>query len=56
MSIHVRDITKAFGSFKALDRVSLDVPDGTRRPGWGRPAGDADPKKKPARGPVFSLP
>jgi sulfate/thiosulfate transport system ATP-binding protein len=29
MSIHVRDITKAFGSFKALDRVSLDVPDGT---------------------------
>ena len=29
MSIHVRDITKSFGSFKALDRVSLDVPDGT---------------------------
>ena len=26
MSIHVRDITKSFGSFKALDDVSLDVP------------------------------
>ena len=29
MSIHAREITKSFGSFKALDRVSLDVPDGT---------------------------
>jgi len=29
MSIHVRDISKSFGAFKALDRVSLDVPDGT---------------------------
>ena len=29
MSIHVRDISKSFGSFKALDNVSLDVPDGT---------------------------
>jgi len=28
MSIHVRDISKSFGAFKALDRVSLDVPDG----------------------------
>ncbi|NBV45830.1 MAG: sulfate ABC transporter ATP-binding protein [Planctomycetia bacterium] len=28
MSIHVRDVSKAFGSFRALDRVSLDVPDG----------------------------
>lgn len=29
MSIHIRDISKSFGSFRALDRVSLDVPDGT---------------------------
>jgi sulfate transport system ATP-binding protein len=29
MSIHIRDISKSFGSFKALDAVSLDVPDGT---------------------------
>jgi sulfate transport system ATP-binding protein len=29
MSIHVREITKSFGSFRALDSVSLDVPDGT---------------------------
>jgi len=29
MSIHVREISKSFGSFKALDRVSLDVPEGT---------------------------
>jgi sulfate transport system ATP-binding protein len=29
MSIHIRDISKTFGSFKALDGVSLDVPDGT---------------------------
>ena len=29
MSIHVREITKSFGRFKALDRVSLEVPDGT---------------------------
>jgi sulfate transport system ATP-binding protein len=29
MSIHIRDITKSFGTFRALDRVSLDVPDGT---------------------------
>ncbi|MBU6221217.1 MAG: sulfate/molybdate ABC transporter ATP-binding protein [Planctomycetes bacterium] len=29
MSIHVRGISKSFGSFKALDRVSLDVPEGT---------------------------
>ncbi len=29
MSIHVREISKSFGSFRALDSVSLDVPDGT---------------------------
>jgi sulfate transport system ATP-binding protein len=29
MSIHIRDITKSFGSFRALDSVSLDVPEGT---------------------------
>jgi sulfate transport system ATP-binding protein len=29
MSIHVRGITKSFGSFKALDDVSLEVPEGT---------------------------
>ncbi|NCA10572.1 sulfate/molybdate ABC transporter ATP-binding protein [bacterium] len=29
MSIHVREISKSFGSFKALDRVSLEVPEGT---------------------------
>ena len=29
MSIHVRGISKSFGSFKALDRVSLEVPEGT---------------------------
>jgi multiple sugar transport system ATP-binding protein len=29
MSLSVRGITKSFGSFKALDRVSLDVPEGT---------------------------
>jgi sulfate/thiosulfate transport system ATP-binding protein len=29
MSIHVRDISKTFGTFRALDRVSLDVADGT---------------------------
>jgi len=29
MSIHVRGISKTFGSFKALDNVSLDVPEGT---------------------------
>jgi sulfate/thiosulfate transport system ATP-binding protein len=29
MSIHIRDVTKTFGSFTALDSVSLDVPDGT---------------------------
>ena len=29
MSIHVRGITKSFGSFKALDNVSLEVPEGT---------------------------
>jgi len=29
MSIHVRNIVKSFGSFRALDDVSLDVPDGT---------------------------
>ena len=29
MSIHVREISKSFGSFKALDEVSLDVPEGT---------------------------
>jgi sulfate transport system ATP-binding protein len=28
MSIEIRDVSKAFGSFKALDRVGLDVPDG----------------------------
>lgn len=28
MSIAVRDVTKKFGSFKALDQVSLDVPEG----------------------------
>ncbi|MFZ4733151.1 MAG: sulfate/molybdate ABC transporter ATP-binding protein [Pirellulales bacterium] len=28
MSIHVRDVSKSFGSFRALDRVSLEVPDG----------------------------
>jgi sulfate transport system ATP-binding protein len=28
MSIHVRDVSKSFGSFHALDRVSLEVPDG----------------------------
>jgi len=28
MSIHVRGISKSFGAFKALDGVSLDVPDG----------------------------
>jgi len=28
MGISLRDITKSFGTFKALDRVSLDVPDG----------------------------
>jgi sulfate transport system ATP-binding protein len=29
MSIHVRGITKSFGSFRALDDVSLEVPEGT---------------------------
>jgi sulfate transport system ATP-binding protein len=29
MSIHIRDVSKRFGSFVALDRVSLEVPDGT---------------------------
>ena len=29
MGISLRDITKSFGTFKALDRVSLDVPDGS---------------------------
>ena len=29
MSIHVRGISKSFGSFHALDRVSLEVPEGT---------------------------
>ncbi|NBW97509.1 MAG: sulfate ABC transporter ATP-binding protein [Planctomycetia bacterium] len=29
MSIYVRGITKSFGSFKALDDVSLEVPEGT---------------------------
>jgi sulfate transport system ATP-binding protein len=29
MSIHIRGISKAFGTFKALDNVSLDVPQGT---------------------------
>jgi sulfate transport system ATP-binding protein len=29
MSIQVRDVTKRFGDFTALDRVSLDVPSGT---------------------------
>ncbi|MBU6275375.1 MAG: sulfate/molybdate ABC transporter ATP-binding protein [Planctomycetes bacterium] len=28
MSIHVRDVSKAFGSFRALDRVSLEIADG----------------------------
>jgi sulfate transport system ATP-binding protein len=28
MSIIIRDISKSFGAFRALDRVSLDVPDG----------------------------
>jgi sulfate transport system ATP-binding protein len=28
MSISVRDVTKSFGSFLALDHVSLDIPDG----------------------------
>ena len=28
MSIHLRDVSKSFGSFQALSRVSLDVPDG----------------------------
>lgn len=28
MSIQVRNITKTFGAFAALDRVSLDIPDG----------------------------
>jgi sulfate transport system ATP-binding protein len=28
MSIHARSISKSFGSFRALDDVSLDVPDG----------------------------
>jgi sulfate transport system ATP-binding protein len=28
MSIHLKDITKRFGTFQALDGVSLDVPDG----------------------------
>jgi sulfate transport system ATP-binding protein len=28
MSIQIKDISKAFGDFVALDRVSLDVPDG----------------------------
>ena len=29
MSIHVRGISKVFGTFKALDDVSLEVPQGT---------------------------
>jgi len=29
MSIHVRGISKSFGTFKALDNVSLEVPQGT---------------------------
>jgi sulfate transport system ATP-binding protein len=29
MSIHIRDISKSFGTFKALDSVSLEVPEGT---------------------------
>jgi sulfate transport system ATP-binding protein len=29
MSIHVRNISKSFGSFRALDGVSLEVPEGT---------------------------
>ena len=28
MSIHIHHVTKAFGSFTALDDVSLDVADG----------------------------
>jgi len=28
MSIHVRDVTKRFGAFTALDRISLEVPEG----------------------------
>ncbi|MEI6255054.1 MAG: sulfate/molybdate ABC transporter ATP-binding protein [Planctomycetota bacterium] len=29
MSIHIRDVSKSFGTFKALDSVSLEVPEGT---------------------------
>src|SRR5580692_1568971 len=29
MSIHIKDVTKTFGNFRALDNVSLEVPSGS---------------------------
>jgi len=29
MSIHIQDVSKRFGTFSAVDRVSLEIPDGT---------------------------